>query len=172
MRCAYVLILAICADLVLYYALDHRLLLGTFNPENKFANLVKQWLSSGIRWAILSGGSSLVNAGSSVLLRRLLGTHCLLGPVFWTGRVVLLDSNPLEKSWFWLFNVLATVIACLFWELSCPDEISKSNGEKTASRDLLKRVIILYKPDYALLFGAFVFLSLAVLCKYQTHLGY
>lgn len=165
MRFAYVFILAICADLVLYYGLEHRLLLGKFNPEKTFANLLKQWLSSGIRWVILYGVSNLVSTGSIVLLRRLLGTHCLLGPIFWTGRMVLLDSNPLEKSWFWLFSFLAAASSCLFWELSFPDDSSKSNGENTASRELLKRVILLYKHDYALLFGAFVFLSLAVLCK-------
>ncbi|KAG5264902.1 hypothetical protein AALO_G00259280 [Alosa alosa] len=168
MRCAYVFTLAVCVDFIVYYVLDHRLLLGEFHEENTYTNLLRKWVSSGIRWVILHGVTHLVTNGSSVFLKRMLTTHCLLGPIFWTGRMVLFDSHPLEKSWFWLLNFLAAASACIFWELSCPDKSCQSDGEKkgqTASRVLFKRVILLYRPDYILLFGAFVFLSLAVLCE-------
>ncbi|XP_076145901.1 antigen peptide transporter 2-like [Alosa pseudoharengus] len=165
MRCAYVFTLAVCVDLIVYYVLDNRLLVGTFHEEN--TNLLRQCVSSGIRWVVLYGVSHMVTNGSGVVLKRMLTTHCVL-PVFWTGRTVLLDSHPLGKSWFWLLNFLAAASACIFWELSCPDKSCQSNGEKKgqmASRVLFKRVILLYRPDYILIFGALVFLSLAVLCE-------
>ncbi|XP_062385723.1 antigen peptide transporter 2a [Sardina pilchardus] len=166
MRCVYIFALAVCVDFIVYHVLEDQLLPGKFHQEDKYTSLLRQWVSSGIRWVISYGVSSLVTNGASVFLKRMLTTHCLLGSVFWTGRMLMLDSHPLEKSSFWLLNILATASAGIFWELSCPDESCQSDREKKAtSRLLFKRVILLHKPDTILIFGAFVFLVLAVLCE-------
>lgn len=130
--------------------------------------ILMQWVESGIRWVILYGLSSLYQDDIH-LLRRWVTAHCVLGPVFCTGRIILLGNYPLDKSWLWFLNFLATTFACLFWELILPDQNGDTNGENTkTARVNLMRVILLYKPDYALAVGAFVFLSVAALCKYGS----
>ncbi|RXN02410.1 antigen peptide transporter 2-like protein [Labeo rohita] len=87
--------------------------------------------------------------------------------VYETGRVALFDNYRLDKFNSWLVGTVAAALACLFWEITLPDTNGESNGKdrKQRARVLFIRVIHLYRPDYILLCGAFVFLALAVLCE-------
>ncbi|XP_063048640.1 antigen peptide transporter 2-like, partial [Engraulis encrasicolus] len=157
MRSVWFFILSVAIDALICLA-DHR-----FSNRNS-NSLLREWVVSGIRWLILQ---VVIKNDSCRALQRWVTTHCFLAPVFFTGRMVMLGSFALEKSWVWLLNFLVAALACLFWEMSWPDKSYQENGEKTrqTARALFKRVLILYRPDYLLLFGAFVFLSLAVLCE-------
>lgn len=102
------------------------------------------------------------------LTRRWITVHCFTGSIYETGRVALFDNYRLDKFNSWLVGTVAAALACLFWEVTLPDTNGESNGKerKQRARVLFIRVIRLYRPDYILLCGAFVFLSLAVLCEY------
>ncbi|KAK6291030.1 hypothetical protein J4Q44_G00385630 [Coregonus suidteri] len=67
----------------------------------------------------------------------------------------------------WLLCTAAAAAAALFWETTFPDSNGESNGKqkKQKARVLFMRVLIFYRPDTLLLVGAFIFLSLAVLCE-------
>lgn len=162
MRCSHVFILAVCTDFAACYILDYWWL-GQLGYELSHNPLSFQWVAAGIRWVILYGMSNL-SQGDSLVLRRWLTTHCVLGPVFWTGRT-LLGNYPLDTSWIWFLNFFGAAFACAFWELLSPDKVASNGEENKSARILFKRVIGFHKPDYLLLFGAFIFLSLAVLCK-------
>ncbi|KAL2080178.1 hypothetical protein ACEWY4_023971 [Coilia grayii] len=161
-----VFILAVCVDVIIC-VVDHRFAYIKCDQAISYTNVLREWVASGIRWLILQGVITFARNGSSRVLQRWVTSHCLLGPIFFTGHIVMLGSFELEKSCVWLLNLLAAATACLFWEMSWPDKSYQSNGEKRrqTARALFKRVILLYRPDYILLFGAFVFLSLAVLCE-------
>lgn len=157
----YLFLLSLCIDFLLYKVLDSGL---PWNSDQILSKLSWQWIASGIRWVILNGLLSHAHDYSKV--QRWLTTHCLLGPIFFTGRDIMLGNYPLEGSWVWCLNALAAASAWLFWELSWPDENGNSKETTTTARVLFKRVIVMYKPDYLLLFGAFVFLAFAVFCEY------
>ena len=171
MRSFIVYVLVLSVDFVAFCVLDDRLSRWS-DQGNTTACLCWQWVTTGIRWVLLSGVCYWANPGSSVVVKRWLTTQCLLGSVLETGQFVLLGNYPLGTAWRWLSNVLAAASASLFWELSCPDKTDESNGKQKTqkARILFKRVILLYRPDYLLLMGAFIFLTLAVLCKY-CHAG-
>lgn len=100
-------------------------------------------------------------------MKRWVMAHCFITPVYETGRLTLVGSWPLEKFAMWLVGSVAAALGGLFWETLLPE----SNGEKSSkenqqkARLLFMRVIRFYKPDSLCLFGASVFLALAVLCK-------
>ncbi|KAL0166991.1 hypothetical protein M9458_038835, partial [Cirrhinus mrigala] len=112
-------------------------------------NLFRQWAESALRCTLL----------------RWITVHCFIGSVYETGRSVLFDNYRLDKFNSWLVGTVAAALACLFWEVTLPDTNGESNGKerKQRARVLFIRVIRLSKPDYLLLCGAFVFLTLAVL---------
>uniref|UniRef100_A0A8B9L7K8 Transporter associated with antigen processing, subunit type a n=1 Tax=Astyanax mexicanus TaxID=7994 RepID=A0A8B9L7K8_ASTMX len=113
----------------------------------------------GRRWGSLETGP---------LVRRWILAHCFIAPVYETGRLTLFGNFPLEKLDTWLVGSAAAALGCLFWETLLPDSSGGSTGggqQKQKARVLFMRVIRFYRPDYLLMIGAFVFLTLAVLCE-------
>ncbi|XP_041933171.1 antigen peptide transporter 2a [Alosa sapidissima] len=162
-----VYVLVISVDLVTFCVLSDRLLSLGSGQQNATVYLCLQWVTSGIRWVMLSGVTYWANHGSNVVLKRWLGTLCFLGSVFESGCFILSSSYPLGTSWRWLSHFIAATSACLLWEFSFPDKKVESNGKQKTqkAREHLQRVILLYRPDYMLLIGAFISLTLAVLCE-------
>uniref|UniRef100_A0A8C7PER9 Transporter associated with antigen processing, subunit type a n=1 Tax=Oncorhynchus mykiss TaxID=8022 RepID=A0A8C7PER9_ONCMY len=119
-------------------------------------------------------GLSLLTLGSiKPVFKRWLAVHCFLAPVYETGRLILYGGSTesacgsLGGPSLWLLCTAAAAAAALFWETTFPDSNGESNGkEKTQkARVLFMRVLHFYRPDTLLLVGAFIFLSLAVLCE-------
>lgn len=138
------------------------------SPTRNFDyNLLRQWAESGLRCTFLYAGSTLSKDAADPLIRRWIAVHCFIGSVYETGRLALFNNYRLDKFTVWLVGTVAAALACLFWEITLPDTNERSNGKerKQRARVLFIRVIRLYRPDYILLFGAFVFLALAVLCE-------
>ncbi|XP_030623215.1 antigen peptide transporter 2a [Chanos chanos] len=167
MRGVLVVVLAVCVDLIVFTALNYvEKRLKT--PERGFdctANLFREWAEAGLRWTLLY--AVFGKDGPSSVFKRWVTTHCFLCPVFETGRSGLLGNSPAEKTKMWFIGTVATAAACLFWEITFAGTKENNNGEerKQKARVLFMRVISLYRPDYILLFGAFVFLAMAVLCE-------
>lgn len=138
------------------------------SPTRNFDyNLLRQWAESGLRCTLLYAGSTLSKDVADPLIRRWIAVHCFIGSVYETGRLALFNNYRLDKFTVWLVGTVAAALACLFWEITLPDTNERSNGKerKQRARVLFIRVIRLYSPEYILLFGAFVFLALAVLCE-------
>uniref|UniRef100_A0A9J8BHM0 ABC-type antigen peptide transporter n=2 Tax=Cyprinus carpio TaxID=7962 RepID=A0A9J8BHM0_CYPCA len=157
----------LCVDIIIVYTLD---LGGTFlksRTRNLDCNLFRQWAESALRCTFLSAGATLYKDAADPLMRRWVTVHCFIGSVYETGRLALFDNYRLDKFNSWLVGTVAAALACLFWEVTLPDTNGESNGKerKQKARVLFIRVIRLSKPDYLLLCGAFVFLTLAVLCE-------
>uniref|UniRef100_A0A8C1PBJ5 Uncharacterized protein n=1 Tax=Cyprinus carpio TaxID=7962 RepID=A0A8C1PBJ5_CYPCA len=150
-----------------FYTLDLGGTLLKFRTRNLDYNLFRQWAESALRCTLLSAGYILYKDAADPLMRRWITVHCFIGSVYETGRSVLFDNYRLDKFNSWLVSTVAAVLACLFWEITLPDTNGESNGKerKQKARVLFIRVIRLYRPDYLLLCGAFVFLALAVLCE-------
>uniref|UniRef100_A0A3Q2DUA2 Transporter associated with antigen processing, subunit type a n=1 Tax=Cyprinodon variegatus TaxID=28743 RepID=A0A3Q2DUA2_CYPVA len=155
------LIVAVSVDLSLFYAsgfaVFHRLLGG-------FAHL---WLSAALRWSAVTVVSLLFLGHLKPLLIRFLTAYSLLPAVFETGTRVLYreqsQCGPGADVRCWMMFAGASLGAALFWEITIPDsqEEAGSKQQKQRSRVLFMRVVRLYRPDYALLLGGLVFLSLA-----------
>uniref|UniRef100_A0A8C8IKW5 Uncharacterized protein n=1 Tax=Oncorhynchus tshawytscha TaxID=74940 RepID=A0A8C8IKW5_ONCTS len=125
---------------------------------------------------VLLLGLSLLTLGSiKPVFKRWLAVHCFLAPVYETGRLMLYGGSPervygslgLGSPSLWLLCTVAAAAAALFWETTFPDSNGESNGKQKTqkARVLFMRVLIFYRPDILLLVGAFIFLSLAVLCE-------
>uniref|UniRef100_A0A8C5F0Y3 Antigen peptide transporter 2-like n=1 Tax=Gouania willdenowi TaxID=441366 RepID=A0A8C5F0Y3_GOUWI len=138
------------------------------------AHMALLWLSAALRgWALIAG--TLVTFGRPVpVLIRSIAVYSLLPAVFEAGSVVLSGQG----SWCdrpgdarcWVMCAGSSVAAALFWELSIPETSGDSEGEeeekqKHKSRVLFIRVLRLFRPDYLLLLGGLIFLSLAVICE-------
>uniref|UniRef100_A0A8C2A3H3 ABC-type antigen peptide transporter n=1 Tax=Cyprinus carpio TaxID=7962 RepID=A0A8C2A3H3_CYPCA len=167
MRKVLVFACVLCVDIIIVYTLD---LGGTFlksRTRNLDYNLFRQWAESALRCTLLSAGATLYKDAADPLMRRWVTVHCFIGSVYETGRLALFDNYRLDKFNSWLVGTVAAALACLFWEVTLPDTNGESNGKerKQKARVLFIRVIRLSKPDYLLLCGAFVFLTLAVLCE-------
>ncbi|KAG5264910.1 hypothetical protein AALO_G00259360 [Alosa alosa] len=160
-RNIYLFLLSVCVDLVVFHVLEYWLLWNF--DQNSQSKLLCQWVASGVRWLILNGVLNIARDHSK--LKHWLISHCMLGPIFCTGRNVLLGNFLLEGSWLWCLNVLASTSAWLLWEWLWPDKNGNSKDTTQTARVLFKRVIRMYRPDYLLLLGAFIFLSLAVFCE-------
>ncbi|XP_062342636.1 antigen peptide transporter 2a [Osmerus eperlanus] len=135
-------------------------------------SLLHIWAVASLRLAILYG-ILLLDVGSlKPVLKRVLAGHCLLAPLYETGRVLTYGwpedsaSGPLGGLSAWLLCTVSAAAAALFWETTIPDSDGQNGKEnKRKARVLFMRVVRFYKPDYLILVGAFVFLSLAVLCE-------
>uniref|UniRef100_A0AAY4CMU7 Transporter associated with antigen processing, subunit type a n=1 Tax=Denticeps clupeoides TaxID=299321 RepID=A0AAY4CMU7_9TELE len=164
-RALAVTVAAVCVDLALVYLLD----LGwSLRDDGHVAStLLRRWLSSCLRCAAACGASLVAPGSFRPALRRLLATHCALGPVVETGRVLLASDCLLESFRLWAGSLAAAGVACFFWEVTWPDGNGESNGteKKQKARVLFMRVIRLYRPDFLFMLGAFIFLALAVLCE-------
>ncbi|XP_028821907.1 antigen peptide transporter 2-like [Denticeps clupeoides] len=164
-RALAVTVAAVCVDLALVYLLD--LGWSLRDDGHVAATLLRRWLSSCLRWAAACGTSLVAPGSFRPALRRLLATHCALGPVVETGRVLLASDCLLESFRLWAGSLAAAGVACFFWEVTWPDGNGESNGteKKQKARVLFMRVIRLYRPDFLFMLGAFIFLALAVLCE-------
>ncbi|XP_029514058.1 antigen peptide transporter 2-like [Oncorhynchus nerka] len=140
-----------------------------------FGNVVRLWVVTGIRLVLLLCLSLLTLGSIKPVFKRWLAVHCFLAPVYETGRLMLYGGSPervygslgLGSPSLWPLCTVATAAAALFWETTFPDSNGESNGKQKTqkARVLFMRVLIFYRPDTLLLVGAFIFLSLAVLCE-------
>jgi len=166
----------LCVDIIIVYTLDLGVTLLKSRTRSLDYNMLRQWAESGLRCTLLYAGSMLSKDAAGPLIRRWITVHCFIASVYETGRLTLFDNYRLDKFNMWLVGTVAAALACLFWEVMLPDTNGESNGNgkerKQRARVLFIRVIRFYKPDYILLCGAFVFLALAVLCKYFVVFSY
>ncbi|KAM9454250.1 antigen peptide transporter 2-like [Clarias gariepinus] len=164
--------LAVFTDLVLVCVLDlagtH--LRGEVRSWAGGAELLWQWTEAVLRCSLLFSllhCSDVTGPVMMKMMKRWILAHCFMCPVYETGRLTLFGNWPLEKFSLWLLGSVAAALGCLFWETLLPESNGESSSKekKQKARVLLKRVIILYKPDYHYLIGASGFLALAVLCE-------
>ncbi|NP_001006594.1 antigen peptide transporter 2a [Danio rerio] len=167
MRKVLVFACMLCFDILIVLILDLAETLLKSPTSSLDYNLFRQWAESGLRCTLLYAGSTLSKDAADPLIRRWITVHCFIGSVYETGRLAMFNNYRLDKFTVWLVGTVAAALACLFWEITLPDTNEESNGKerKQKARVLFIRVIRLYRPDYILLFGAFVFLALAVLCE-------
>ncbi|XP_041081970.1 antigen peptide transporter 2a isoform X2 [Polyodon spathula] len=161
------------------------LTLDPFGAES----LLCLWLVALVKLALLSQTSlsllSQAGRGSAVMGRAPLlyvATLCALTPALqsWQRAVYVKPVEIITGSPCLGFCLLAnavTAMACLLWETAFPcsagTKTEGSNGEKKQqqAKDLFMRVIGYSKPDAFLLGGAFLFLSLAVMCDLTSRLN-
>ncbi|XP_066530950.1 antigen peptide transporter 2a [Hoplias malabaricus] len=161
MRTFAVFVFTVCVDLTVLCVLDSaHTHLGSGGEL-----LVKPWLESVLRWGLMYGACLLCEGAKGSVVTRWILAHCLIGPVYETGRLSLFGNFPLARFHTWLFGSVAAALGCLFWETMLCESNGENNGKDTKqkARVLFMRVISFYKPDYLLLVGAFGFLALAVL---------
>ncbi|XP_029519315.1 antigen peptide transporter 2-like [Oncorhynchus nerka] len=173
--CVFAMAVGLCIDITTFCATGFGASISKTGPISLdvFGNLVGLWVVAGIRLVILFGVSLLTLGSIKTVLKRWLAVHCFLAPVYETGQLMLHGSSPesthgsLGGPSLWLLCTAAAAAAALFWEKTFPDSNEESNGkEKTQkARVLFTRVLYFYRPDTLLLVGAFIFLSLAVLCE-------
>uniref|UniRef100_A0A8D3DQ86 Transporter associated with antigen processing, subunit type a n=1 Tax=Scophthalmus maximus TaxID=52904 RepID=A0A8D3DQ86_SCOMX len=164
---AVALVSAICVDLLLFYA--SRSLVA---PRGVSAHLLRLWVCASVRCVALTSVSRLGLGDITPLLVRVIAVHSLLPAVFDTGATVLLRAESqcgrrADARCCWLLSTGASLAAALFWETTLPDsdEAAAGKEKKQKARVLFMRVLRLYRPDYPLLLGGVVFLSLAVICE-------
>lgn len=157
----------LCIDMLLVYALDISGTLLKSRAMNVDYNLLRQWVESGLRCTLLYSGLIFFKDTTDALIKRWIIVHCFISSVYETGRSSFFGNYRLDKCNTWLVGSVAAALACLFWEITLPDTNGDAQGKerKQKSRVLFMRVIRFYRPDYMLLCGAFVFLTLAVLCE-------
>ncbi|XP_043995141.1 antigen peptide transporter 2-like isoform X2 [Gambusia affinis] len=159
------LFVAVCVDLSLFYASGFA---GIHSVLGHFAHL---WLFAALRWSAVTITTLLVLGDPSPLLIRFVTAYSLLPAVYETGTRALYREEspcgPVADIRCWLMFAGASLGAALFWEITIPDsdEEAGSKAQKQKSRVLFMRVVHLYRPDYPLLFGGVVFLTLAVICE-------
>lgn len=165
MRKVAIFTLSVSVDLLLFYASGFAVF------HSVFGHFPRLWLSAALRWLALIGVSLLTLGDPKALLIRFITAHSLLPAVFETGTNALYreesQCGQLGDVRCWLMFSGASLAAALFWEITIPyiDEEAEDKKKKQKARVLLMRVLRLYRPDYPLLFGGLVFLSLAVICK-------
>ncbi|XP_051729468.1 antigen peptide transporter 2a isoform X2 [Ctenopharyngodon idella] len=131
------------------------------------------WFVAGVKWVSLR--CFLLSSWKDVSVRRCVAVTCLMCPVYESVLSLLMNTQPeywsgsLSCPGKTITSTAATLIACLFWEVSFPDTKRKAESSECAetkqrNRALFMRVVRYSKPDAPLLSGAFVFLSLAVIC--------
>lgn len=167
MRKVLVFACILCIDLFIVYTLDLGGTLLKSRTKNLDYNLLRQWIESVLRCTLLYTGSVFFKDATDPLMKRWIVVHCFISSVYETGRSNLFGNYRLDKFNTWLVGSVAAALACLFWEITLPDTNGDAKGKenKQKARVLFMRVIRLYRPDYILLCGAFVFLALAVLCE-------
>lgn len=162
---ALALVLSVCVDLFFFYAA------GFVVVHSAFGHVARLWVFAALRWSVITVTALLVLGDLKPLLIRFITAHSLLPAVLETGTWALSCEESrcgrVVDARCWLMFAGASLGAALFWEFTIPDNDEEAEGkeQKHKSRVLLMRVMCLYKPDYVPLFGGFVFLSLAVICK-------
>ncbi|KAA0710081.1 Antigen peptide transporter 2 [Triplophysa tibetana] len=157
----------LCIDMLIVYTLDLGGNVLKSRTMNLDYNLLRQWVESALRCTLLYTGLIFFKDATDPLIKRWVIVHCIISSVYETGRSSCFGNYRLDKFNTWLVGSIAAALACLFWETTFPDSNGDAQGKvrKQKSRVLFMRVIRFYKPDYLLLCGAFVFLTLAVLCE-------
>ncbi|XP_065327676.1 antigen peptide transporter 2a [Pelmatolapia mariae] len=165
MRKVVAFTLAVSVDLLLFYASGFTVF------HSVFGHFTRLWLCAALRWLALIGVCLLTLGDPKALLIRFITAHSLLPAVFETGTNALYreesECGQLGDVRCWLMFSGASLAAALFWEITIPDTDEEAEGkeQKQKSRVLFMRVVRLFRPDYPLLFGGLVFLSLAVICE-------
>lgn len=160
------LTLAVIVDLSVFYASDFAI--------SVFGHFTRLWVSAALRFLALTAVTLLILQDAKPILIRFITVYSLLPAVFETGTKLFYHEDTqcgqLADLRCWLMSAGASLAAALFWEVTVPDtdETTAGKESKQKTRDLFIRVLRLFKPDYPLLLGALVFLSLAVICKYAT----
>ncbi|XP_017283096.1 antigen peptide transporter 2a [Kryptolebias marmoratus] len=156
---------AVCFDLFFFYASGSVLIHGAFG------HLGRLWLFAALRWSVITVTALLILGDLKPLRIRFITAHSLLPAVLESGTRALhgedSQCSQVVDVRCWLMLAGASLGAALFWEITIPDsdEEADSKEQKQKSRVLFMRVLYLYKPDYLLLLGGLVFLSLAVICE-------
>ncbi|TKS89112.1 Antigen peptide transporter 2 [Collichthys lucidus] len=164
-ECQQFVVSTVCVDLSLFYASGFEVI------HRIFGHVTRIWLSAALRCLALTVVTRLSLGELKPLLIRFITVHSLLPAVFETGTKVLYHEETqcglLADMRCWLMGTGASLAAALFWEMTIPDSDDAAAGKekKQKSRELFVRVLHLYKPDYPLLLGGLVFLSLAVICE-------
>lgn len=159
------LILAVCVDLSLFYAS------GFVVTQSVFGHLARLWVFAALRCLALTAVTLFSLGDLKPLLVRVITAHSLLPAVFETGAKALYQEETqcglLADTRCWLMCTGASLAGALFWEIIIPDTDDAAAGKekKQKARVLFLRVLYMYKPDYLLLLGGLLFLTLAVLCK-------
>ncbi|XP_037330989.2 antigen peptide transporter 2-like [Pungitius pungitius] len=159
------LVSAVCVDLSLFYAA------GLVATRSVFGHFARLWVHAALRCSALSAVTLLTLGDLNPLLIRVIASHSLLPAVFETGTKALYhedtECGPAAGARCWLVCAAASLLAALFWEITVPDAEDAAAGDekKQKARVLFGRVLGLYKPEYLLLFGGLVMLTLAVLCE-------
>lgn len=159
------LILSVCVDFSVFYAS------GFVVAHGVFGHLARLWVCAFLRCLVLTAVSLLTLGDVKPLLIRVITAHSLLPAVFETGSKALYNEEDLcgqlPDVRCWLMFAGASLAAALFWEITIPDTDEEAAGKegKQKARVLFMRVLHLFRPEYPLLFGGLVFLSLAVICK-------
>lgn len=162
------LLLDLFLSCVLYYSTN-----VFVKQKNSLSTLLHLWVVSAVKWICLR--CFLLDSWSEATVKRCVAISCLLCPVYESGLTLFTNAQP--ENWSGclvcpgktIIAAAATLIACLFWEISFSDkrdnkETSECAETKQRNRALFMRVVRFSKPDALLLSGAFVFLSLAVIC--------
>lgn len=161
------LVSAVCVDLSLFYAA------GLVATRSVFGHFARLWLHAALRCSALSAVTLLTLGDLNPLLIRVIASHSLLPAVFETGTKALYreetECGPSADARCWLVCAAASLVGALFWEISVPDAEDAAAGKekKQKARVLFLRVLALYKPEYLLLLGGLLMLTLAVLCEYR-----
>lgn len=119
-------VLAVVFDITLFCAPE----IGS-NNYDALRSLLHLWAVGFLRLVILYGISLLTLGSLRPVLKRILTVHCLLAPVYETGRVLTYGwpvdsaSGPLGGPSAWLLCTASAAAAALFWEATLPD----SNGQ-------------------------------------------
>lgn len=161
------LLLSVCVDLSLFYASGFHVSLRVCG------HLTRLWVSALLRFLALTSVTLLGLKDPKPVLIRFIAVQSVLPAVFETGTKVLYHAETqcglLADARCWVMCAGASVAAALFWEITIPDSDDAAAGKekKQKARVLLMRVVHLYRPDYLLIAGGVVFLTLAVLCEYK-----
>nr|XP_020514036.1 antigen peptide transporter 2-like [Labrus bergylta] len=156
---------ALCVDLSVFYVS------GFVVFHSVFGQLARLWVTAAVRCLVLTSVTLISFGDPKPLLIRIAAAHSLLPAVFETGTRVLYNEETqcglLADMRCWLMCTGASLAAALFWEITIPDTDDAATGKKKKqkARVLFLRVLYMYKPDYLLLLGGVVFLSLAVICE-------
>ncbi|KAK1880366.1 Antigen peptide transporter 2 [Dissostichus eleginoides] len=164
-RKVFALILAVFVDISFFH------LSGLVVTHRVLGHLASLWVSAALRCLALTA-VTLVSLGDvRPLLFRVIFTHSLLPAVLETGTRVLYHEETqcgmLADLRCWLMCLGASLAGALFWEITIPDTEDAAAGKekRQKARVLFVRVLHLYRPDYLLLLGGLVFLTLAVICQ-------
>ncbi|XP_034016757.1 antigen peptide transporter 2a [Thalassophryne amazonica] len=158
---------AVCVDLSVFCAL------GLAVTQTLLEHVVRLWVCAALRGFALTAVTLLSFGRLKPVLVRFITVHSLLPAVFETGTKAIYGRDEQNAcGWSadlrcWLLYGGASLAGALFWEIIVPDSDPEAAGKekKQKSRVLFVRVLRLYKSDYLLLIGGFMFLSLAVICE-------